>query len=49
MRDELKADFKIVDALTRGAKPATVASFQVASGVPQLNQTFGSTRPIYPS
>ena len=47
-KKELKGDFKIVDALTPGSKPATVASFQVASGVPQLNQTFGSTRPIYP-
>ncbi|MDX6582723.1 MAG: alkaline phosphatase [Solirubrobacterales bacterium] len=48
-KKEMKADFKIVDALTPGAKPATVATFQVASGVPQLNQTSGSTRPIYPS
>ncbi len=48
-KTELKADFKLVDALAVGAKPATVASFQVASGVPQLNQTFGSTKPIYPS
>ena len=46
---ELKSDFKIVDTQTRGAKPTVVASFQVASGVPELNQTFGSTRPIYPS
>ena len=48
-KKEMKAEFKIVDALTPGAKPATVASFQVASGVPELNQTSGSSRPIYPS
>lgn len=48
-KSQLTSEFKIVDALSPGAKASTVASFQVASGVPELNQTSGSTRPIYPS
>ncbi len=48
-KSELTAEFKIVDALTKGAKPTTEATFSVQSGVPTLNQTSGPSRPIYPS
>ena len=37
-KKKLKAEFKSVDALTKGAKPASLAKFEVASGVPTLNQ-----------
>ncbi len=48
-KSKLKAEFKIVDALTKGAKPSSIATFEVASGTPQIQQTSGPTRPIYPS
>jgi alkaline phosphatase D len=34
----LKAEFKAVDAMTPGAKPASLAKFEIDSGVPKLNQ-----------
>ena len=48
-KSKLKAEFKIVDALTKGAKPSSIATFEVASGTPEIQQTSGPTRPIYPS
>jgi alkaline phosphatase D len=44
-KSELKAQYKFVDALTKGAKPTTAASFRVASGVPQLETLSGKSRP----
>jgi phosphodiesterase/alkaline phosphatase D-like protein len=44
-QSELKAEFKTVDALTRGAKPATSASFRVAAGNPQLEIVSGASNP----
>jgi alkaline phosphatase D len=38
-KSELKAEFRVCDALNRGAKPTTEATFTVESGVPTLNQT----------
>lgn len=36
-RDEMRGEFRICDALTRGATPQTSARFVVESGVPKLN------------
>ena len=36
-KNEITAEFRTCDALTRGAKPVTSAKFQVASGAPELN------------
>ena len=35
--NELTAEFRTCDTMTRGSKPVTSAKFQVASGVPSLN------------
>jgi alkaline phosphatase D len=36
-KKELNAEFRVCDALTRGAKPEVSARFKVESGVPKLN------------
>jgi phosphodiesterase/alkaline phosphatase D-like protein len=37
-KNELTCEFKAVDALTKGAKPESLATFKVESGVPAVNQ-----------